>query len=302
MSEFRIIDWIRQRAGVGGAGIKLGIGDDAAVLEVELGHELVVSSDMLISGVHFHEDVPPEKLGHKSLAVNLSDLAAMGAKPRWVLLSISSGNKDQIWLEAFINGFLELAETTGVSLVGGDTCSGSLSISVTALGEVPQGQAIKRNGAQAGDLICVSGLLGEAALALGQLDTGKLTSDSCLEALYCPQARINLGQALRGLATSCIDISDGLLADLGHIAKASSCGAEIELDLLPASPELKACELAERWALQLSGGDDYELCFTLPAAQEAVLQRLQAELGLKLTVVGTMVEGTHCARRTARQA
>ncbi len=291
MGEFQLIEWVRQQAGRGHPGVILGIGDDAAVLSLSAGCELVVSTDTLNAGVHFDPQTPPACLGHKALAVNLSDLAAMGAVPRWVLLSISMPEHDQAWFEGFIDGFLNLAKEFGVALVGGDTCSGGLSITVTAMGEVQAGQALSRNGAVPGDLIVASGRLGDAALALRRLLKGADPGKAGLLALQQPLPRIALGASLVGKATACIDISDGLLADLGHMVESSACGAEIELSELPTACDLQQCDSETRWNLQLGGGDDYELCFSLPSRLQSELPSWSAELGLELTVIGRMLEG-----------
>jgi thiamine-monophosphate kinase len=292
MGEFQLIDWIKQRVGIGGAGVLMGIGDDAAVLDLPPGSELVITTDTLNAGVHFDPESNPTGIGHKALAVNLSDLAAMGATPRWVLLSISLPAMDPPWIEAFVDAFLGLASASGVSLVGGDTCRGPLSVSVTALGTVQRGQALLRGSARPGDLIVVSGSLGSAALALGEIQRGEIPGDNGLSALHQPVPRIALGSSLVGKATSCIDISDGLLADLGHLVTASACGAEIMLEQLPAGSDLQQRDPELRWKLQLSGGDDYELCFSVPAGEEEQLLRLSLALDLELTVIGKMVKGS----------
>ena len=292
MSEFQLIELIRQRAGDAGSGVNLGIGDDCALVSVPAGFELAATMDTLNSGVHFDPETDAESIGHKALAVNLSDLAAMGAKPMWVLLSISIPNYDRDWLVSLIDGFLTLAENSNVSLIGGDTCSGALSISVTALGIVPSGQALTRAGASPGDLVVVSGHPGDAAFALSQAQAGTVVPVEALNALHRPLPRIALGLSLVGKATACIDISDGLLADLGHIVNASGCGAVIEPARIACSTALQAIGPDQRWRLQLTGGDDYELCFTLPPSEESCLADLAHELGTELSVVGTIAEGS----------
>ncbi|MDP1636422.1 MAG: thiamine-phosphate kinase, partial [Gallionellaceae bacterium] len=218
MSEFDLIKRFFTRPAPGAI---LGVGDDAALLRVGEGMELAVSTDMLVSGTHFLPDADPFLLGHKALAVNLSDLAAMGATPRWATLAIALPSADEDWLRRFSDGFFVLADEFGVELVGGDTTRGPLNLCVTIMGEVPQGRALRRDGAQAGDDIWISGTLGDAALGLAQLQGKTVLPDDmrerCLAALQQPQPRIALGMALRGIAHSAIDISDGLLADLGHI-------------------------------------------------------------------------------------
>lgn len=303
MSEFDLIRRYFTRATPGAV---LGVGDDAALLRVTPGMELVVSTDMLVSGTHFFPDVPPFQLGHKTLAVNLSDLAAMGAQPRWVTLSLALPEVDDGWLRAFSAGFFALAEQHGVELVGGDTTRGLLTLSVTIMGEVPQGQALRRDGAQVGDDIWVSGTLGEAALGLSQLqervNLPEGTCQTCIAALQRPQPRVALGLALRGLAHSAIDVSDGLLADLGHILNASGVAAEVRYDRLPrpsffVSTDDGRDELAQECIL--SGGDDYELCFTAPLAHREMIAALADPLQVPLARVGKIVSGEGCKVRTA---
>jgi len=291
VSEFQLIEWIRQQFGSADKNLILGIGDDAAILEIPTGRQLVVTTDTLNLGVHFSNDIKPADLGHKSLAVNLSDLAAMGASPRWVLLSISLPAEDRPWVEKFIGGFQDLAVKSAVSLVGGDTSAGSLSVTVTAMGLIDKGHALTRAGARPGDLIVVSGCLGDAAYALSRLQKGLPLEPDCLDSFYRPIPRIALGTSLVGKATSCIDISDGLLADLGHLAIESGCGAVIEITRLPQNTRLGACDKRSQWKFQLAGGEDYELCFTIPYGMEENIESLGQELGLQLTVVGHMDEG-----------
>ncbi len=281
---------------------ELGVGDDAALLRIEPGMELAVSVDMLVSGTHFFADTDPFWLGHKSLAVNVSDLAAMGAQPRWALLAVSLPEADEPWLKRFSEGFFSLALQHGVELIGGDTTRGPLNISVTIMGEVPHGTALRRSGARSGDDIWVSGRLGDAALALAHL-RGEITLpdaqfSACAPALHGPQPRVALGLALRGLASGAIDISDGLLADLGHILECSAVGAEIRFDALPVSEALRPY-LAEPLGRHcaLAGGDDYELCFTAPAAQRGAVQSISRHLGLPLTPIGVIVPGNACTVR-----
>ncbi len=280
----------------------LGVGDDAALLRIGSGMELAVSTDMLVSGTHFFADADPFLLGHKTLAVNLSDMAAMGAQPRWALLSLSLPDACESWLERFSAGFFALAEQHGVELVGGDTTRGPLNLCVTIMGEVPQGAALRRDGAKIGDDIWLSGTLGAAALALAhQQGTVRLSPAdfaACAAALYQPVPRVALGLALRGVAHSAIDISDGLLADLGHILENSGIGAEIALDALPVSPAARSLsvggggEIARRCAL--AGGDDYELCFTAPVARRAAVESISARLNLPLARIGSVVAGGGC--------
>jgi len=296
MTEFDLIRRFFTRTTPGAL---LGVGDDAALLQVSAGNVLAVSSDMLVCGTHFLPDADPFLLGHKTLAVNLSDMAAMGAAPRWAVLAIALPEADEAWLAQFSAGFFALADQHGVELVGGDTTRGALNLCVTIFGEVPAQQALRRSGAQAGDGVWVSGYLGDAALALAHLQGRIALSEAelaaCLPALHQPQPRVALGLALRGIASSAIDISDGLLADLGHILDASQIGAEIEFAALPVSASLQgymSLPLARQCIL--SGGDDYELCFTASAARHAELADIAARLGLPLTRIGKIVAGCGC--------
>ena len=295
LGEFTLIDRFFRRAA---SNAVLGVGDDAALVAPGAGMELALSVDMLVEGTHFFASVAPDALGHKTLAVNLSDMAAMGATPRWALLAGALPHADEVWLEAFARGFFALADRHGVSLVGGDTTRGPLNLCVTIVGEVPAGAALRRAGARAGDDVWVSGELGSAALALAHaLGHLRLTSPelaACERALLTPTPRVELGIALRGLATSAIDISDGLLGDLAHIADASSLAATIELDAIPRAALLDARlatperELALR-AL-LAGGDDYELCFTAPAARASEVLARGASAGVRVARIGSMAE------------
>jgi thiamine-monophosphate kinase len=282
-----------------------GVGDDAALLAPSPGCELAVSVDMLVAGRHFLADVDPEKLGHKTLAVNLSDLAAMGATPRWALLAGALPDLDSQWLTAFARGFYGLADRHGVELVGGDTTRGPLNLCVTILGEVPAGLALTRAGAKPGHDVYVSGMLGDAALALAAL-TGRLTlpADSlrtARERLETPVPRIALGIALRGVASAAIDVSDGLTGDLGHILEQSAVGAEIDLAAVPRSPALDRvlAGAGRSIALEclLGGGDDYELCFTAPRDAASRIGEIAAGTAIALTRIGTVSAGPGLAVR-----
>lgn len=277
------------------ADVRLGIGDDAALLEAPAGHWLVSCVDTLVEGVHFLPDCRPEDLGWKALAVNLSDLAAMGAEPAWTTLSLTLPRADPDWLDAFMAGFVELAGPQGLSLVGGDTTRGPLSIGVQLIGLVPAGQALRRTGAAVDDQIWVTGTLGDAACALASLRQGGAASSSRLAPLLGrlnrPEPRLAAGRALRRLATAAIDVSDGLLADLGHLCRASGLGAQIWLDRLPTSAALAAVIApAGRWDLQLAGGDDYELCFTAPTEAHAAVAEALAACATPATVIGVITE------------
>lgn len=301
MTEF---DLIRRHFTRATPGAVLGVGDDAALLHVSPGMELAVSTDMLVSGTHFFPDADPFSLGHKTLAVNLSDMAAMGATPRWATLAVALPGADEAWLKQFSAGFFALAQQHGVELVGGDTTRGPLNLCVTIIGEVPAAQALRRSGAQSGDEIWVSGSLGDAALALAHLQGHTVLSAAefaaCAAALYQPQPRVALGTALRGIASSAIDISDGLLADLGHVLDASQVGARLDFAALPVSPAMRGhvnrAAANNLLGIQcvLSGGDDYELCFTAPTVRHAEILKIGASLELPLTPIGEIVTGHGC--------
>ncbi len=338
MAEFDLIARIRARAGHQGSGegVVLGIGDDAALLQVPPLHELVVTADTLNAGVHFPRDATPEDIGWKALAVNLSDLAAMGARAAWCTLSLSLPHEDAAWVDGFIDGFLELAGGHGIALVGGDTTRGPLSIAVTAFGLVETGTALRRDRACMGDDVWVTGTLGDAAAALAlaghvpwpgnATGPGRNVPDGASQdpaaagwlaaRLARPSPRLEAGRRLRALAHACVDVSDGLLADLGHVCGRSAVGAEVDVDALPASAALRtlcgiqspggpprpaaagpALEVLRTW--QASGGDDYELCFTAaPALREAVGDELRT-IGMEATRIGRIVAGTGVRAHTA---
>lgn len=305
MAEFDLIARIRQRAAARGD-VVLGIGDDCALLAPPPGMQLAVTMDALNVGVHFPPDTAPADIGWKALAVNLSDLAAMGAQPAWGTLSLSLPQGDAAFVDGFFDGFFALAAQHGFALVGGDTTRGPLSIAITAHGLVEPGRALRRDGARVGDGIWVSGTLGDAAGALRQWQEGKGGQSGLPLAkghsdplflrarLDRPTPRVALGRALRGIASSCIDVSDGLLADLAHICRASGVGAEVDVDALPASAVLRAAfDPDTRRVLQAAGGDDYELCFTVPASASAAdaLGNALAEAGTGATRIGTVTAG-----------
>lgn len=290
--EFDLIARIRQRVTARGD-VVLGIGDDCALLAPPPGQLLAVTMDTLNAGVHFPPETAPADIGWKALAVNLSDLAAMGAEPAWCTLALTLPHADAAFVDGFVDGFLALAAQHGVALVGGDTTRGPLSVSITAHGFVPAGEALRRDGARVGDEVWVSGTLGDAAGALRQWQAGAPMAPALRARLDRPTPRMALGRALRGIASSGIDISDGLLADLAHICRASGVGAEIDIDALPASAALRAAFDADvRRTLQATGGDDYELCFTAPVAQREVLVALSCALALPLARIGHITEGT----------
>lgn len=281
------------------ADVRLGIGDDAALLQPPPGCELAVSTDTLTSGVHFAADAAPADVGYKALAVNLSDLAAMGAEPRWALLALTLPSADEHWLQQFCAGLRELALQHSVALVGGDLGRGPLSITLQVIGSVPAGTALRRDGARAGDGIYVSGELGGAALALA-LRAGAGLTDALRRRLDRPTPRVACGSALRGVAHAAIDISDGLLADLGRLATASRVGAEIELARLPLCREVAAlADERQRLRFALAGGDDYELCFCVAPERESQLATIAALCGVPLTRIGAITAGTELNWRRA---
>ena len=294
-AEFDLIARIHARVSAAGHArpdVVLGIGDDAALLRVPPDHLLVVATDTLNDGVHFPADTAPGDLGWKSLAVNLSDLAAMGARPAWCTLSLSLHDADAGWLDAFLDGFLELASLHGVALVGGDTTRGPLSICVTAHGVVAEDAVLKRDGAKIGDDLWVTGALGDAAAALSQWRAGGAAEPALRARLDRPTPRVAAGRALVQVAHACIDISDGLLADAGHLCKASGVGGEIDLPALPASAALRAMFTDEtRYVLQATGGDDYELCFAATPARRDAVAAIAEELGVAMTRIGRVVAG-----------
>jgi thiamine-monophosphate kinase len=272
--------------------VSLGIGDDAALVSVPPDRQLAISVDTLVCGVHFSPAVSPESLGHKALAVNLSDLAAMGAEPAWATLALTLPEADEVWLKGFAAGFAALAKRHNVQLIGGDTTRGALSITLQVQGLLPEGVALRRSGARVDDHIYVTGELGDAALCLKMIKSKAglpPAFDGLRRRLDWPQPRVATGLALRGLASSAIDLSDGLLADLGHILEASGVGASIELARLPLSDRFaRWLEESGDWTPAVAGGDDYELCFTADARLEPRLQRLGGELGVKISRIGTI--------------
>jgi thiamine-monophosphate kinase len=301
--EFDLIDAIRARVAIARDDVALGIGDDAALTGIAPGQQLVACVDTLVAGVHFPRDTAPEDIGWKSLAVNLSDLAAMGAVPTWALLALTLPEADPLFVESFAAGFSALARAHEVALIGGDTTQGPLSITVTALGMVPAGEALTRAGARVDDAVFVTGTLGDAAGALrlhqeaGSRGHGtevqRPSTTTLSSRLNRPEPRIAAGLALRGIANACIDISDGLLADLGHVCTASGVGAELEVEALPISPALAAAfDPAACRELALAGGDDYELCFTVARAREAEVQAALARAGCHATRIGRIVAGS----------
>ena len=280
--------------------VLVGVGDDAALLEVPAGQALAAATDTLVEGRHFLPDAPPESVGHQALAVNLSDLAAMGAEPAWALLALSLPEPDTHWLEGFARGFHALADRAGLTLVGGDTVRGPRVVTVQVLGFVPAGLALRRDGARPGDVLYASGSLGDAAAGLKLLRDGRRAdTDSSLVRRYrFAEPRLALGMALRGVASAAIDVSDGLLGDLGKLCDASGVGAILELEQLPLSPALLAsfdATQAERFAL--GGGDDYELAFAVPRAAVSEMETSLGTIG-RITRIGEIVtgHGVRCQR------
>lgn len=273
----------------------LGVGDDAALIAPTNGMALAVAADMLVAGTHFLPDAHPYDIGWKSLAVNLSDMAAMGALPKWATMTIAMPQADEAWVEGFAAGFFACADKFQVDLIGGDTTRGPLAISVQIMGEVRSNQVLLRSSAKPGDEIWVSGKVGDAALALaalqGRYNLSEEELESCLPALHTPQPRVELGLLLNNMVHSAIDISDGLLADLGHILQASNVGAEIKLQHVPCSHVARQ-RLTDPQVQQmvLAGGDDYELCFTASARNHAEIAKVATLIGVPLTRIGTVTE------------
>lgn len=296
MGEFELIERIRSRAAPG-KGVVVGIGDDAAVLSPTPGHELVVTTDSIVLDRHFTADWPAADIGHVAAHANLSDLAAMGASPRWALLALTLPDCDEDWVDEFLDGFLAAAGSSGTALVGGNLARGPLNIGVELIGEVPGGQAVTRLGARSGDIVAVTGTVGDAAAALAM---GGAAARGLLARLRRPEARLRAGVALRGHARSMIDLSDGLLADLGHLLRVGQ-GAELDLDALPASAALLEAvgDPIERWRFQTGGGSDYELLVVLPP--DADLDALSKAGGVALTAIGRITDGDGVVCRSARR-
>jgi len=312
LSEFALIERYFRKAGAMRADVRLGVGDDAALLECPAGSDLVAAIDTLVAGVHFPHDSPPASIGHRALAVNLSDLAAMGARPAWALLALTLPRIEEAWLEEFSEGLAALARAHDVALVGGDTTSGPLTVTIQVLGHTSRSSAILRSGGKPGDMLFVSGTPGDAAAGLA-VEQGKLKASGAAqgylrERFLYPSPRIALGSSLRGYASACIDVSDGLLGDAGKLAHASGCGAEIALADLPVSEQLVSAVGEERAReLALTGGDDYELCFSVPANEVPRLRHnlpperwgyrsigvLRESAGTVVTRGGNVIEFSH---------
>ena len=270
-------------------GIELGIGDDAAIFNLDSGYQLVTTTDTLSEGVHFFKNDSPEDIAYKSLAVNLSDIAAMGATAKCFTLALTLPKLDEIWLKQFSQSLKQTSKKYNVSLIGGDTTRGPLNITITMMGVVETSKAIKRSGARNGDNIYVSGEIGDAALCLKKINAGERPHKAELIKLNRPIPRIELGSALKGIANSCIDISDGLEQDLSHIIKASKVGAMVDIQELPLSQSMiKYIENNNDWALPLCGGDDYELCFTAPENFNSEIINIAEFCKIKITKIGVI--------------
>lgn len=300
-SEFDLIARIRARVAARDD-VLLGIGDDAAILAPPPDRHLVVAMDTLNAGVHFPAETAAADIGWKALAVNLSDLAAMGAVPAWCTLSLSLPQSDAAWIDAFLDGFLALAAQHAVALVGGDTTRGPLSVCVTVHGLIEPRGALRRDGARVDDDVWITGTLGDAAGALRQWRAGDAIDATLRARLDRPTPRVAAGRALAGIAHACIDVSDGLLADLGHVCAMSRVGAEIDIDVMPASDALRAaCDRATLCALQAAGGDDYELCFTAPKTARLAVQAAMDACDVAVTRIGRIV-AADAGRIVARDA
>lgn len=291
MKEFQLIKHFFTKQTVKRKDVELGIGDDCAVIAPIENQNIVVTTDTLVAGVHFPFETSPRAIGHKAVAVNLSDIAAMGAKPSWLSLALTLPDVDEVWLSEFCEGVFELCEFYNVELIGGDTTQGPLSITITAQGLTPQGSYLSRSGAKAGDWLYVTGELGDAALALQQI-TGKVDiepqfTEVIKNKLDYPKPRVLAGQTLREYASSAIDLSDGLIADLGHICQASNVGANVVLDALPLSTIMRDSLLTDdAIALALSGGDDYELLFTISEDNKVGMETAMTHAGTQVTCIG----------------
>lgn len=295
MNEFELINhFFIDKQQHNRSDVILGVGDDCAILEIPKGHHLVLSVDTLIEGVHFPKATQPFDIGYKALAVNLSDLAAMGASPAWITLALTLPSVDKDWLSSFSEGLFSLARQFNVQLIGGDTTKGALSITIQAHGFVAKGAGVRRCGAKVGDLIYVTNTLGDAGLALSHIKQECILSTEVFEALALklnrPLPRIKESTLLAQVATSMIDISDGLLADLSHILKTSQVGAVLSLAQIPLSFALKQSVMrSDALRFALSAGDDYELCFTIPQRQQQELERLMSAKGCMITCIGQII-------------
>ncbi|GLP96878.1 thiamine-phosphate kinase [Paraferrimonas sedimenticola] len=292
MKEFELIKRFFENKGPKRKDVLLGVGDDCAIVHSPAERDLVVSCDTLVEGVHFLADMPPEALAHKAVAANLSDLAAMGAEPAWMTLALTMPRVDEDWLEGFSQGIASICEYYRVQLIGGDTCRGEqLSMSITVHGHLPRGKGLRRSGAKAGDNVYVTGYLGDSALGLmhilGESSLNEKAAELALQRHYYPTPRVFAGQVLRDIANACMDLSDGLSSDLGHMLERSGVGAVIEVDQLPLSENLvESVGREHAIEMALAGGEDYELLFTVPQSQTGVLDLALKEAGVKFSRIG----------------
>lgn len=291
MREFALIEQYFSQSGYRRTDVSLSVGDDGAVVQVRDGFDLVVTTDTMVQGVHFFPNVDPRALGHKLVSVNVSDLAAMGAEPCWLSLGLTLPNVDEAWLKEFAEGLSETADYYNCQLIGGDTCQGPLTLTVCAKGIVPRGKALTRAGAKPGDYLYVTGSLGDAALGLlveqELVEISRKHRSHVLQRFHYPTARVALGQALRTIASSCMDVSDGLCGDLPHILRRSGVGAIVDVNKLPMSQALKDTLPADKaFECALSGGEDYELLFTVPEARRGSLEVMLSPYGVPLTCIG----------------
>ena len=296
MKEFQLIEHFFNSRAQSRRDVELGIGDDCALVQPAANKSIAISCDTLVENVHFYPDIPPQALGYKSLAVNLSDLASMGAEPAWMTLALTLPDVDEDWLKAFSTGLFDAAEYYGVALIGGDTTRGPRSISITINGQVPTGTALTRAGAKNGDWLYVTGTLGDSALGLdvirGKRQVDTEYNEYLINRHYYPSPRVLAGQALRHLASSAIDLSDGLASDIKHVLKKSGVGAVIDVDLLPRSSALTdSLSETEAFSYALSGGEDYELLFTVSEAQKGALETAMAHTGVAFTQIGQVTSG-----------
>ena len=287
MNEFKLIEryfnWACYHS------VSLGVGDDCAIIDATPNTQTVTSVDTLIEGVHFPKNTSAADIAYKALAVNLSDLAAMGAIPKYFTLALTLPELNEAWLSEFSDALKQLAGEYQLDLIGGDTTKGALSITINIIGEVEIGKALLRSGAEVDDLIYVSNTLGDAAYAWQQIEQGDTPSDFCLERFNRPIPRVGLAQELVGIANACIDLSDGLEQDLSHILKHSKVGANINIDAIPLSDEVSGyINTTQDWCTALAGGDDYELCFTVPKTYVEALKTIEKNLGIKLTKIGVI--------------
>lgn len=297
VKEFQLIECYFSNRGPTRRDVKLGIGDDCALVQPAENKSIAISCDTLVENVHFFPDMPPAALGYKALAVNLSDLAAMGAEPAWMTLALTLPDVDETWLSGFSEGLFEAADYYGIALIGGDTTRGPRAINITVHGQVPQGKALTRHGAKAGDWIYVTGTLGDSALGLDIIRGAQQASTEnkafLINRHYCPTPRVLAGQALRSLASSAIDLSDGLISDISHILKAAAVGAIVDVNCIPLSQAMRET-VSEEQALgyALTGGEDYELLFTVPESQKGALETTLNHTGTKFVRVGQICAGS----------